>query len=65
MKAPQGGMGVLGVTGALGGGGSRVVDDVEFLPFLEGQVVLRPGLVVIQGDEKRHPPACGTGMRPR
>lgn len=45
-------------------GGSRVVDDVEFLPFLECQVILRPGLIVVQGDEECHPAACGTQRGP-
>lgn len=60
--SPQDGVGSWG-----SGRGSRVVDDVEFLPFLEAQVILRPGLVVIQGDEERHAPTCGTwrGLRDR
>lgn len=41
-------------------GSSRVVDDVEFLPFLEAQIILRPGLVVIQGNEERHTSTYGT-----
>lgn len=61
---PWGGMG--GAGGDRGSwGSSRVVDDVEFLPFLEAQVILCPGLVVVQGDEERHAPTCGMWRGPR
>lgn len=47
-----------GVPGAARKGHSRVVDNLEPLPFLEGQIGLCPGLVVIEGHEGGHS-ACG------
>lgn len=46
-------------------GHSRVVDDLQPLPFLEGQVGLCPGLIVIEGHKGGHSTCGGRGVSER